>query len=105
MKPIETASPDTHQAGWRARVAGSLTVLLCAGVLAFSTVATGAEITTQQKLPVLQQPTLAPRDLTRAPIKPTQRLKYQHTCPSGYHLPSGGSEAILPSAQPVTCSK
>ena len=107
MKSTGTAGSNTHQTGRKSWGLGVLTVLLFAGVVALSSVAAAAEITTQQSLPVLQPRTLEMKEVTRVPvtIKPRQALQYKHTCPSGYQLPNGLSEAILPSSQPVTCSK
>lgn len=107
MEPIGTAGTNTHQTGRKPLGRVALIVLLLSGVAVWSGVAVAAEITMQKSLPVLQPRTLDTLQVTRVPltIKPTQALKFKHTCPSGYRLPNGLSEAILPSSQPATCSK
>lgn len=107
MKAMEKTVATTRRTNRDLWGHGMLAGLLATGLLALSSVAAAADITTQKSLPMLQPRTLETLQVTRVPvtIKPRQALQYKHTCPTGYRLPNGLSEAMLPSSQPVTCSR
>jgi len=93
---------DIHKAGnvtaAEAR-AGRAAMLANAGTLMTPTPPKNGTLTTAPaSTPMLQQPAQQVRG-------PLQIRIYQHTCPPGYTLQSGGTQTMLTSPEPVLCIK